>query len=75
MTGEACTETAPDNSAASHCYYVRMPKGEMLPQQWIDKAETVDGWELFTTCPVAVSEMHAFMAGRKDAFFAGIQQA
>ena len=74
MTSESCAETAPDNSAAMHCYYVRMPKGEMLPQQWIDKIETNGAWEQFITCPVSVSEMHAFMADKKDAFFAGIQQ-
>ena len=75
MTGENCAETAPDNNSAEHRYYVRLPKGEMLPQQWIEKIETRGAWELFTTCPVSVADMHAFMADKNEAFFAGIQQA
>ena len=75
MTGEGCREITPDNDAARHCYYVRIAKGEMLPQQWIEKIETIGQWEIFTTCPVSVQDMHAFMADKKDAFFAGIRQA
>ena len=75
MTGENCREITPDNETAQHRYYVRMAKGEMLPQQWIEKIETIGEWDVFTTGPVSVQDMHAFMADKKDAFFAGIRKA
>ena len=75
MTSENCVEVTPDNSAACHSYYVRLAKGEAFPAEWIAKQEESGDWNLYVTNAVSVKAMHEFMANKKNAFFAGIQQA
>lgn len=74
MTSEACCDVKPDNASAKHTYYVRIPAGEAFPQAWIAKKESDAEFDYIETLPVAVAEMHAEMAERKSAFFAGIRK-
>ena len=75
MTSENCAELQPDNSAASHAYYVRIARGEAFPAEWIARKESAGEWDLYVTAAVSVQAMHEFMADKQGAFFAGIQQA
>jgi len=74
MTSECCAEAKPDNSAASHAYYVRIAKGEAFPAEWIAKQSACGEWDVYETLPVSVEAMHAFIADKKNAFIAGIQK-
>ena len=74
MTSEACRDVKPDNSSAKHAYYVRIPAGEAFPQAWIAKQECDASFIYIETLPVSVADMHAEMAERKSAFFAGIRK-
>ena len=73
MTSEACAAVEPDNAAAAHAYYVRIPAGEAFPAEWIDSEEACGETRMIVTVPVSVQEMHAKLGARKDCFFAGIQ--
>lgn len=73
MTDEGYAEVLPDNSRASHAYYLRMPSGEAFPAEWIASREEAGGWVQITTHPVSIKAMHEAMAGRAGCFFAGIQ--
>lgn len=75
MTSEACAPVAPDNALAKHAYYVRIAAGTDFPAAWIAQKESSGAWDLYETLPLAVSEMHAFMQDRPDAFFAGLRRA
>lgn len=75
MTSESCVEAQPDNASAAHAYYVRLAKGEAFPAEWISRKEADDQWDFIVTGSVSVQAMHEFMKDKKNAFFAGIQQA
>ena len=75
MTTDALRDAKPDNTAAKHSYYVRLPKGETLPEGWAARAESDGTYTYFETNDVSVADMHARFAGRGDAFFAGIRKA
>lgn len=72
MTSERCAPVHPDNSAARHSYYLRLPRGERLPEGWNIAQEDCGDWLQYRTRPLSVDEMHSFAASHSDAFFAGI---
>ena len=74
MTTEACAPGKPDNAAASHAYYLRVPAGTEVPAEWIANKQTCGEWDIYETAPVSVADMHARMAENKTAFFAGIRK-
>lgn len=74
MTSESCAAILPDNASASHAYYLRLPAEETVPEMWIESSERCGKWNVCITRPVSVQAMHAFMAGKKNAFFAGIRK-
>ena len=72
MTTEACAPGTPDNTSARHAYYLRVPAGTEIPEEWIAKHYACGDWDVYETTPVSVADMHARMAENKTAFFAGI---
>ena len=74
MTSERCAQAAPDNSAATHAYYVRLEKGADFPAGWIDRKEERGEWDVYVTLPVSVEDMHAFIKNQKNAFLAGTRK-
>ena len=74
MTSERCAQAAPDNSAATHAYYVRLEKGADFPAGWIDQKEERGEWDVYVTLPVSVEDMHAFIKNQKNAFLAGTRK-
>lgn len=74
MTSENLKAAVPDNSAAAHCYYVRLEKGAAFPEAWLASRSTCGEWELCETLPVNVQDMHAFMKTQKNGFMAGIRK-
>ena len=74
MTSPACAPAQVCNDSAIHPYYLRMPLMNRAPEFWIVDRAVDDHHQYIETIPVSVSDMHAFMAGKKDSFFAGIRK-
>lgn len=74
MTDECCTPAVPDNTAAGHSYYLRLPLTALLPAEWINDKTQDDTWQYILTAPLSVQVMHACVAQYPGAFAAGIQK-
>ncbi len=75
MTSETCVPGVPDNASAVERYYLRVPAGTAIPEDWVQLPIHSGEWDVYETNPVPVAEMHARMAEIKSAFFAGIRRA
>ena len=74
MTSPACAPAQVCNDSAFHPYYLRIPLMDRAPDYWIANRAVDDHHQYIETIPVSVSDMHAFMKGKKDSFFAGIRK-
>lgn len=74
MTRPTLHDAVPDNAAAVHAYYVRVPRGTAFPDKWIASEEVQGDARLITTVPVSVCDMHNTMKTLGCGFFAGIRK-
>ena len=74
MTAPDCAPASVCNASAVHPYYLRLPIQACLPDAWIVDRAVDDQYQYIETIPVSVSDMHAFMADKRDSFFAGIRK-
>jgi homoserine dehydrogenase len=76
MFSESCHEGAADNSACSHCYYVRLPSGLAGCFESKSYSET-DGQTELITRPMSVKAMHELAASLRaegaEIFFAALE--
>ena len=73
MTSQACAPVEPDNSAACHAYYARVPAGFAFPAEWVENEAACGQYRMIVTRPVSVQAMHGLLYGKEGCFFAGIQ--
>ena len=74
MTSPACAPAPVRSDSVLHPYYLRMPLMDYAPDYWIADRAVDDHHQYIETIPVSVSDMHAFMKGKGDSFFAGIRK-